>query len=130
MSLARYLAYLAASTAVCWAAWLLVVFRINPYSSGQWGLVFFYASQFFAVAGTAALAGFGVRVLLRRGDPPFRTVATSFRQGLLLAGVATASAWMQSQRLLAWWSLALIALVAAGVEAFVRASRSSIDPRA
>lgn len=124
MTLARYLAYLAISTAICWASWLLVVFRINPYSSGQWGITFFYATQFFAVAGTASLAGFGVRALLRRGEPPFQMVAVSFRQGLLLAGVATAAAWLQSQRLLAWWSLLLLALLAAGVEAFVRASKS------
>lgn len=123
MTLTRYLIFLGISTAICWASWLLVVFRINPYSSGQWGITFFYATQFFALAGTASLLGFGVSILLRRSDPPFQMVATSFRQGVLLACVATASAWLQSQRLLAWWSLALIALVAAGVEAFVRASR-------
>lgn len=123
MTLARYLAFLGISTAICWASWLLVLLRINPYSSGQWGIVFFYTTQFFALAGTASLVGFGIRALLRRGDPPFQLVAVSFRQGVLLACVATASALLQSQRLLEWWSLALIALVAAGVEAFVRASR-------
>jgi hypothetical protein len=100
-----------------------VLLRINPYSSGQWGITFFYATQFFAVAGTASLVGFAVRALVHRTEPSFQMVATSFRQGVLLASVATASAWLQSQRLLEWWSLVLIALVAAGVEAFVRASR-------
>ncbi len=123
MTLTRYLVFLGVSTAICWVSWLLVVLRIDPYSSGQWGLTFFYTTQFFAVAGTASLLGFAVRALAYRGEPSFQMVATSFRQGVLLSCVATASAWLQSQRLLEWWSLALIALVAAGVEAFVRVSR-------
>jgi hypothetical protein len=125
MTLTRYLIFLGVSTIICWASWLLVIFRISPYSSGQWGFIFFYATQFFAVAGTASLIGFGARALLHRNQAPYQIVATSFRQGVLFASVATASAWLQSQRLLAWWSLVLIALVAAGVEAFVRASRDS-----
>lgn len=123
MTLARYLVFLGVSTAICWASWLLVLLRINPYSSGQWGIAFFYATLFFALAGTASLVGFGTRALLHRGDPPFQLVAVSFRQGVLLSSVATASALLQSQRLLEWWSLALMALVAAGIEAFVRTSR-------
>jgi hypothetical protein len=123
MTLTRYLVFLLISTLICWASWLLVVFRINPTSSGQWGLFFFYLTMFFALAGTSALVGFWVRAKLYKNEVPYRLVAVSFRQGLLMSGVATACAWLQAQRLLAWWTLALVALVAAGIEAFVRASK-------
>ena len=109
---------------------MLVVFRINPYSSGQWGLFFFYITGFFAFSGTASLIGFMIRARLYKDEAPYRLVAVSFRQGLLLSGVLTTCIWLQGQRLLAWWSLLLVALVAAGIEAFVRVApteRASIN---
>ena len=120
MTLLRYLAFLTASTVLCWVSWLLVLLRVNPETSGPWAPFFFYLTGFFALAGTAALVGYLVRAAFNRQELPYRTVAVSFRQGLLLAAVAVGCLALQGGRLLSWWNLGLVILVAAAVEAVAR----------
>lgn len=128
MTLTRYLLFLLFSTILCWASWLLVIFRINPNVSGAWGPFFFYLTLFFALTGTLALIGFGIRALLFKKELPYKLVATSFRQALLLSGVVVTSLILQANQLLEWWSLGLLGLGAAAIEALVRSA--TINPSA
>lgn len=126
MTLTRYLLFLLFSTLLCWASWLLVIFRINPNVSGAWGPFFFYLTLFFALTGTLALIGFGIRSTLFKKELLYKLVAVSFRQALLLSGVAVISLLLQANHLLEWWSLGLLALGAAAIEALVRSA--NINP--
>ncbi|MBI5731807.1 MAG: hypothetical protein HY982_00405 [Candidatus Magasanikbacteria bacterium] len=114
MSLKHYLIFMGAATLLCWLAWIMVVWGVNPGGAGTGGFFLFYISFFLALLGTLSLAGFVIRIIFRPpGQPHFRTVKKAFRQSIFFAGLLVCAFFLQSQRLLNWWNV--IALVAAFV---------------
>ena len=104
MSLARYILIMSVTSAVCWAAWVIVLFYINPTASGFIGLASFYTSMFFALFGTAALIGLILRSLLLRKDPPFHHVGVSLRQALWFALIIVIALMLLANRVFTIWS--------------------------
>lgn len=119
MSLKKYLIVMALSNAGLWAAWVLVLYNLDPKESGRMALVLFYASLFLALAGTFSLLGFFVRSLFFRQTPLFKHLNVSHRQGFLLSAVVTASLLLQAARLFAWWNGFILLAMATGVEYLV-----------
>ncbi len=108
MTLRQYLVWFAIGTLIAWLGFFLVLTYLNPETTGQTGLIFFYASLFLSLAGTITLLGFGWRYWRHRDDILFRHVSISFRQGILLSLAVVISLWLQANNLLTWWNLSLL----------------------
>lgn len=113
MTLRSYLLGMFLSTIVCWLAFGLILYYVNPYNSGALGLIAFYISLFFASIGTLTLIGFYLRVWFSKNEILFAHVNPSFRQAILLSIILVGSLVLQAFRLLTWWdgSLFVISIV-------------------
>ncbi len=113
MTLRSYLLGMFLSTIVCWLAFGLILYYVNPYNSGALGLIAFYISLFFASIGTLTIAGFYLRVWFSKNEILFAHVNPSFRQAILLSIILVGSLVLQAFRLLTWWdgSLFVISIV-------------------
>ena len=119
MSIRNYIIIIAACTGVCWLAWLMVLFFINPEMAGLVGVFAFYVSLFFAFVGTFSLLGFFVRNLFKREEIVMRLLNVSSRQAIILSLVIIASLIMQSYQYLFWWNLLILVVIAVLVELFI-----------
>ncbi len=109
MTLRRYLFTMAITTVLCWIAFILVLFRIDPSTGGSLGLVLFFVSLFFAIWGTFSMLGFVVRYIFLKNTVPFRYIGTSLRQALWFSILVVMTFFLVSQELLEWWmSLVLV----------------------
>lgn len=113
MTLRSYLLGMFLSTIVCWLAFGLILYYVNPYNSGAIGLIAFYVSLFFASIGTLTLIGFYLRVWFSKNEILFAHVNPSFRQAILLSIILVGSLFLQAFKLLTWWdgSLFVISIV-------------------
>lgn len=105
MTLRQYLCIMALATALCWTAWILVLFRVDPFEVNILGFAFFYTSLFLALLGTSSLIAFMLYHFFSRHDMPmFRVVEKSFRDGLSLSVIGVAILVLQSQGWLTLWT--------------------------
>ena len=104
MTLKTYLTVMLLGTAICWAAWAIVISSIDPETTNLVGLLLFYASLFLSVVGTSAILGFLVRFILLRQELVFRQVVRAFRQSFLFAAIVIASLILQSIQLFTWYN--------------------------
>lgn len=118
MTLHKYLLLMGMASLVCWLAFLLVVFYMNPYSAGFVAVGFFYVSLFLSIVGSFAVLGFIVRRKFLQGELIFRQVAVTFRQAFWFGLFAVVSLWLQHAKLLTWYNLLLLILVLAVLEFF------------
>lgn len=108
MSLLRYLVIMAMATLFSWAAWIVVLFYIDPFTTGTLGLFSFYTSLFCGILGLLSLLGFAVRLALHRQEPPFRFIGVSLRQALWLAIVVVLSLFLIAEKLWNIWTSLLL----------------------
>lgn len=104
MSLKAYLWTMRLVTATAFALFLLVVYQVDPETSGLPGKLFFYASLFLFLSGSFILILSWAR---RKSEGPVNAghyLGTTFRQGSLLAGLVNGLLLLQSFRMLVWWS--------------------------
>lgn len=118
MTLKKYLYTMAATTAICWLSFIVVLFRIDPYTTGALGLALFFISLFFAIWGTLGLLGFIVRRFVQSQVIPFRHIGVSLRQSLWFAILICLTLLLVSQQLLVWWMSLLLVLTLGTLEAF------------
>lgn len=108
MTVLRYFISMLVATVLCWVAFFLVVYNIDPFTSGWIGVLCFYASLFFALIGTLALVGFGLRIAFWRETLPYKHVGVSLRQGLLFAILVGCALLLAANGLFTWWSIILL----------------------
>lgn len=118
MTLRRYLLTMLLTTLVCWAAFVTVLFRVDPFTAGTIGLLLFFVSLFFALWGTLSLLGFVLRFIILKNIVPFRYIGVSLRQSLWFAILIDLSLFLISQELLLWWMLVLLVLGLVILEGF------------
>ncbi len=122
MSLQRFLISVASVTIVSWAAWLTVLFYIDPELSGLVGIFVFYASLFFSLLGSFALLGLGVRVLIKRirhrTTVTFRLVTPSIRQAIWFALLVIISLMLFSKNVFNLWSVGMLLIGLIVLEGF------------
>ncbi len=118
MTLRRYLITMGVTTLLCWIAFIIVLFRIDPITGGAIGLLLFFTALFFAVWGTLSLVGFFGRYLVMRNTVPFRYIGTSLRQALWFAILINLTLFLVSQELLVWWMSLLLVFGLSLLEAF------------
>ncbi len=103
MALKHYLALLVAGTALCWVAWLVVLFKINPFVSGFIGLASFFVALFLALLGTFSLLGFVFRKTFSRDTVAFHHIGVSMRQALFFSLIVTLVLLLRGVGLYTWW---------------------------
>lgn len=127
MSLRGYLIILGFGTSLCWLAFFSVIFLINPEQAEFLAFLFFYLSLGFALIGTFAASGTLIRYVFAKDEMAHKHVSIASRQSVLFAGLILLSLFLQSQRLLAWWNLIILVVVAALIELFFISYRKSIN---
>lgn len=123
MTLRQYLLWMGLGTAIAWGAFLLVINYLSPSTAGTIGFLFFYLALFLGISGTLTLLGFAWRYFRHREEVLFRHVSISFRQGVILALMVVGSMFLQANKLLTWWNLALLILGFTLVEYFYLTAR-------
>jgi len=124
MTLSKYLILMSLASVVCWVALGLVIFYMNPTSSGVVALSFFYVSLFLAVVGTFAVIGFALRSKIMGGELIFHQVAIAFRQAFWFGILAVVSLWLQSRGILTWYNLILLILALVVIEFFFLSTKT------
>lgn len=105
------------ATALAWLGFLILIANFDPEQIDRLIFVLFYLVLFLALLGTWALLGFWLRLLLNRKKRQPRFMAfESFRQSLIFSLAIIVALLLQAERLLTWWNISLLALLAALVE--------------
>ena len=113
-----YLLGLAALAALGWSAILIVLFRLDPFTSTALAVPFFLAALFLALVGTFSLAGFYFRVWFRRGEIYLQHISISLRQSIFLTVAVEIALVFQILRILTWWDGVLIVAAISLVEIY------------
>lgn len=83
MTLGTYLIGISVSTVLCWAAWVLTLFNLDPSNAGTWGFLSFFTSLLFALIGTLTIIGFYLRIWFSQNEYYYENITISFRQAIL-----------------------------------------------
>ncbi len=116
MKLQSYLIGIGASSVICWVAFVLTIFYLNPNTNRTLALSSFFISLFFALAGTFTLAGFFIRTALSHNELYYANINVSFREGFLLSLIIIGILALQLLKLLTWWDASLFVAIMILVE--------------
>ena len=107
-----------------WASVMLILFRVDPFTTETATFILFYVSVGFALYGTFFLLGWFFRKLLIRRMSLDYYIEILFRQTLLAAILVIVLLLLQSVRLLSWWNSLLIVFAFILLEYFFITKRS------
>jgi hypothetical protein len=123
-----YISSLGVIAIIGWAAWLLVLIKLEPcnlYSAKNFcenysslGLTLFFSSLFFALSASFAALGYLARIYLYNNEIFSSHLNISLRQGVLLSLCCICCLVLLSFGLLKWWSTILFFLMIIFVEFF------------
>jgi hypothetical protein len=117
------------ATLICWLSWLTVVYFINPNISGTIGFICFFSSLFFSLLGTFSMLGLVARLIFNKNEMPYQHIGISLRQALWFAILFTISLALLGQNLFTWWSISLLLIGLAILEAFFLIATFNNNPR-
>lgn len=126
MSLEKYLKTMLVATALCWLAFLVVIFSIDPSEASCTGLSLFYFSLFLSLVGFFSIVGLIFRGHLTT-DTTHKKVTIAFRQAIWFSALIVFFLFLQGLRLLHWWNLVLFVLFLTLLEFFFISHKSAID---
>ncbi len=118
MSLRAYLTVMSLATALALSTFALVVFRVDPNTTGFFGHALLYVSLFFSVVGLFSLFGLIIRIIFHRDEIVSRLAAASFRQAIIVGVLAVVSLFLFKKEMLVWWNGIMLAAAATLVEFF------------
>jgi hypothetical protein len=81
----KMLASIVFTTVLSWVAWLLVIFKLDPWSATDLALSLFYSSSFFALTGSFTIVLFMLKKIKAKNHVHLKHVTISLRQGFLLS---------------------------------------------
>lgn len=93
------------ATVICWVAWVLIFFTVDPEVTNQVGFGLFYSSLSLALVGTGSIIGFIIRFVFLKHDLVLRHVLDAFRQSFLFALLLIVSLILLSSKLFSWVNL-------------------------
>ncbi len=108
MSLRSYLIIMILTTLMCWVAFGVVVWTVNPEVTNWVGFLLFYLSLFLAIVGTAAIIGFVIRFIGLRREMVLNSVKTAFRQSFFFAFFIVAILFLLERDLFSWFNAGLL----------------------
>jgi hypothetical protein len=124
MNLRQFLAIMFFASVLCWAAWITVLFNIDPQSGSIIGFIFFYISFFLALFGTISLILFPFYYTFAKDKLPlYRYVQKSFRHSLVIAGILGTLLFLQGMHIFTLWNFSILVLASVSVFAFVFSMR-------
>jgi len=123
MSLRSYLFGIFIGTVSCLAAFLLIIFLVNPEEASLLEFSLMFVSLFFVVAGIMTLISFYLRRLFTHNESYYSNVRVSLRQGLIFGLGFTGLALLQMIRLLTWWDGILLFLLVIILEFYFKSSK-------
>ena len=107
MTLRTYFLGMIISAILCFVSWILIVFYVDPETSGLIGVILFFLMLFFYLSGLFALLGFYLKRKFFKSKVEFGQIGTAFRQGILFSLIFTGMLMLQSLGMLFWWSAVL-----------------------
>lgn len=119
MSIKTELWGLGISGLLCWVGFGLTVVGSNP-GTGTAALASFYISFFIGILSILTVTGYAIRYYHSHSEAKYRAMRTSFRQGILVSGVAIGLLMMQAARLLSWWDILLLIVIVTLFELYIR----------
>ncbi len=127
MTIKQFLSIIGFATLLCWGAFAVVLWNIDPFEANMLNMAFFYVSFFLALAGTVATGLYGFYHFF--GDvqiPVFKYVKKSMTQATIAAALATFLLLLQGVHVLNPWTGTFIILL---IAFFVSLSFSHKKPR-
>ncbi len=121
MSSRNYLFGLVSLAALGWFTLLIIIFRLDPFTSTALAVPFFLTALFLALVGTLTLVGFYFRVWFRKGEIYLQHISISLREAILLTIAVEIALVFQILRILTWWDAILIAVAVSLVEIYFSA---------
>lgn len=111
MHINTYFGLLGCSTILSWAAFILILVKLNPYGDFHVALSLgiFYFTLFLALCGTFTICVGLLHAYNEGGRMLYSHLSTAFRQGSLLALFAVGLLALQGLRMLSWWEATLFA---------------------
>lgn len=107
----KYLISIGIAGLFSWAAFWVVIFKLDPYQSTALALFFFFLSLFFALTTTFTFIGFYVRKWFSKNEIYFRHINISLRQGALLSFCALGCLFFLLLGVLTWWNGLLLVVI-------------------
>ncbi len=118
MSFRSFLYLMGTATLAAFGAWGVVLFFIDPASSGGLGFFFFYATLFLALFGSASLIGVALRAHRDPLTPVSRHVMRSSRHAVFLSVLVVGSVFLLSRGLFSLLTAGLFILFLTLLELF------------
>lgn len=104
MTLLQLVLLIFSFSAMLWAAWVWILYSIDPLTTNWPGFLFFYLTLGLALMGTFALLGLFIR---HRRHPElllFDKVVISFRQAVWFSLLSVSLLFLQGGHWLHWWN--------------------------
>ena len=117
MSIKYFLGFLTLIIVVSVAAWLSVLFFINP-ESGIKAVLLFYSSLFLLLTALITIIGYGLRSFLKRSISHKKSLEAqnSFRQAIFLSLIFIFALSLQAKGLLNWFNIIVLVGAVTAVE--------------
>jgi hypothetical protein len=112
----RYLLFVGIAALVSWAAWYIVISKLDPFESTGLALSLFFLSLFFALSCTLTIFGFYFRLWLNKNEIYSNHIIVAFRQGIELTIISLGCIFFLILGVLNWWSGFLLILCVSLVE--------------
>ncbi len=95
-----------------WASWIVVIYKLSPFTQPFLALSLFYTSLFLALSGTFTLFFYYLRVWAAKKTIHGIQINSSLRQGALISTMLCVGLAFQRLKVLTWWDgLLLLAIV-------------------
>ena len=104
----RYLSGIAFTAVLSWITFVIVILRLDPFTSTALALPFFSISLFLALTSTLTLLGFYTRVWFRSGEIYYQHISIALRQSALISLAVCIALVFSILRILTWWDGFLI----------------------
>lgn len=116
MTLKSYLRFMIGITIVLWTVSLVIIFNIDPESSGWIWKLLFYASLFLSFSGLLSVIGFAVRAKINKNHLAFHSVQNSFRQAFIISLFLIALLFLGAQKMFSWLNTGLLLILSLAAE--------------
>ncbi len=124
MTFREYLMVMTVGTFLAACAWLFVIFRVDPVTTGFVGRLLFFVTFAMMLIGIFSTLGVAVRVFLHREELiVHREVIKAFRHSLFFTSLIISNLLLAAFGYLRWWTMILLILIFGVVELFFWTSR-------
>jgi fatty acid desaturase len=116
------------ATSIAWRGFFIIISNFDPQEANWMVFSLFYFVLFLGFVGALSLIGFLLRSLQKKKRALPRLMAMeSFRQGFIFAACLIVALWLQAGRVLTWWNMILLVILATVVEFSILVFRQSTD---